>query len=198
MSLLTSSPTKQLLVASGSCSPVTEGQIKWALKRGFAEVPLDTATLAAEKNIERVIEQATAATVKHLQSGRSVIVHTSRGGDDPRLTATTKVFKRRGLDALEAKTVGAIIFGSALGAVMRGALEQSKVRRLCIAGGDTSSYAARELGIEALEMIASLTPGAPLCRAHAPDSPMDGREVVFKGGQVGAENYFETVKRGVT
>ena len=198
LSPLTSVTTKQLLVASGSCSPVTEGQIAWAVKNGFAEVALDTATLAAEKNIERVIEQATAETIKHLRAGRSVIVHTSRGGKDHRLAATAKVFTRRGLDALEAKTVGAIIFGAALGAVMRGALEQSKVRRLCIAGGDTSSYAARELGVEALEMIAPLTPGAPLCRAHAPDSPMDGREVVFKGGQVGAENYFETVKRGGT
>jgi len=27
---------------------------------------------------------------------------------------------------------------------------------------------------------------------------VDGLEVVFKGGQVGAENYFEIVKRGKT
>ena len=185
-----------MLVASGSCSPVTAGQIAWAVKHGFAEVALDTATLATEKNIERVIEQATAATTKQLQAGRSVIVHTSRGGHDPRLAATAKIFKRRGLDACEAKTVGAILFGSALGAVMRGAVAQTGVRRLCIAGGDTSSYAARELGIEALEMIAPLTPGAPLCRAHAPDSPVDGWEVVFKGGQVGAQNYFAVVREG--
>ena len=48
----------------------------------------------------------------------------------------------------------------------------------------------------ARQMIAPLTPGAPLCRAHAPGSPVDGCEIVFKGGQVGAENYFETVKTG--
>jgi hypothetical protein len=45
-------------------------------------------------------------------------------------------------------------------------------------------------------MIAPLTPGGPLCRVSAPGSPVDGREVVFKGGQVGAENYFEIVKGG--
>ena len=56
--------------------------------------------------------------------------------------------------------------------------------RLCLAGGDASSFAAK-LGMEALEMIAPLTPGAPLCRTHAPGSPADGLEVVFKGGQVG-------------
>ncbi len=195
---LRAAPVEQVLVASGSCSPVTEGQIAWALKHGFSEVALDTATLASEKNIERVIQNATTAVVKLLQAGRSVIVHTSRGGHDPRLAASAKIFKRRGLNASEATTVGAIIFGAALGAVMRGALGQIKVRRLCIAGGDTSSYAARELGVQALAMIAPLTPGAPLCRAHAPGSSVDGLEVVFKGGQVGAEDYFQIVKHGKT
>jgi uncharacterized protein YgbK (DUF1537 family) len=83
-----------------------------------------------------------------------------------------------------------------LGHVLRGALEQSGVRRVCIAGGDTSSFAARALGIEALEMIAPLTPGAPLCRAHSKYSAVNGLEVVFKGGQVGTENYFGIVKNG--
>jgi uncharacterized protein YgbK (DUF1537 family) len=45
-------------------------------------------------------------------------------------------------------------------------------------------------------MIAPLTPGAPLCRVYAPGSPLDGCEIIFKGGQVGAENYFEIIKRG--
>ena len=187
---------KQVLVGSGSCSPVTEGQMAWALRHGFAEVALDTATLAAEKNIRRVLQRAADDTRAFLAAGRSVIVHTSRGGTDPRLAATARIFKRRGLSAAEAKTVSAILFGAALGKVMNLALPQSGVRRLCIAGGDTSSYAARELGIQALEMIAPLTPGAPVCRAHAPGSSVDGLEVVFKGGQVGAENYFEIVRRG--
>jgi uncharacterized protein YgbK (DUF1537 family) len=95
------------------------------------------------------------------------------------------------------KNKTAEILGTALGEVLRGALTRAKITRTCIAGGDTSSYAARALGIEAVEWIASLnTPGAPLCRAHAPGSPVDGCEVVFKGGQVGAQNYFQTVLKG--
>ena len=84
----------------------------------------------------------------------------------------------------------------ALGVVAHGALKNRLVRRVCLAGGDTSSYAARVMGIEALEMIAPLTPGAPLCRVHAAGRPADGCEVVFKGGQVGPENYFEMVLKG--
>jgi 3-oxoisoapionate kinase len=109
---------------------------------------------------------------------------------------TKNSFDRR--VAAKLKNNASIILGAALGKVLRGALGQTGVRRICVAGGDTSSFAARALGITALEMIAPLTPGAPLCRAFAPGSPADGREIVFKGGQVGAEDYFEIVTNGQT
>ncbi|MEK7780598.1 MAG: four-carbon acid sugar kinase family protein [Verrucomicrobiota bacterium] len=176
-------PARQILVGSGSCSPVTSGQIAWALEHGFAEVSLDAMALANTKTATTEIRRAAAAAAKFLQDNRSVIVHSTKSGSNNRVAAK-----------LKGRT--AEVLGAALGQVLRGAVEQSGVRRICIAGGDTSSYAARALGIEALEILAPLTPGAPLCRAHAPGSPIDGREVVFKGGQVGAENYFATVRRG--
>ncbi len=181
LSLLTSAATKQILVISGSCSPVTGGQIAWALKRGFQEVRLRLPVLAADPTgeINRVARAANAL----LHSGRSVIVHTTRRGADQRIPAKLKGKTARWL-------------GMALGVVAHGALKNRLVRRVCLAGGDTSSYAARVMGIEALEMIAPLTPGAPLCRVHAAGRPADGCEVVFKGGQVGPENYFEMVLKG--
>jgi len=176
-------PIKQILVGSGSCSPVTGAQIVWAVKNGFAEVALD-AHMLVMREAEKEIQHAMAKTVKHLREGRSVIVHTTSAGPDKRVSA-----------ALPHGT--AEVLGTAMGRVLREALSQTRVRRLCVAGGDTSSFAGRALGIEALEMIAPLTPGAPLCRAIAPGSPVNGREIVFKGGQVGAENYFEVVRSGL-
>ena len=176
-------PARQILVGSGSCSPVTEKQIAWALKNGFTEVFLDAQALLSSKGYGREISRANTEATKLLQAGRSVIIHTTRGG--PNKHITTKLKDRT-----------ARVLGVALGAVLWGVLVETKIRRLCIAGGDTSSFAARTLGIEALEMIAPLTPGAPLCRVIAPDSPANGLEIVFKGGQVGAENYFGVVKRG--
>ncbi|RZK51798.1 MAG: four-carbon acid sugar kinase family protein, partial [Hymenobacter sp.] len=55
---------------------------------------------------------------------------------------------------------------------------------------------ARAMGIEAVEMLAPLYPGAPLCRATAPGSPLHGVEVNFKGGQVGAPEYFGVLREG--
>lgn len=181
LSRLTSTAAN-LLVGSGSCSPVTSGQIAWALKHGFTEVPLNAAALVKTKTATAEIRRATTAVTKLLQNKRSVIVHSTKTGSDQRIAAK-----------LKGRT--AEVLGLALGQVLREAMAQSSVRRICIAGGDTSSYAAQALGLEALEMIAPLTPGAPLCRAHAPGSPVNGCEVVFKGGQVGPENYFEIVRK---
>jgi uncharacterized protein YgbK (DUF1537 family) len=162
---------------------VTLGQIKWALNHGFAGVPLDAGSLVSPKTRSMAMQRAVTMAAKLLKNGRSAIVYTCKAGPDQRI-------------AKQLKNQSAVILGTALGRVLREVLAQSAVQRVCVAGGDTSSYAARALGVEALEMIAPLTPGAPLCRAHAPGSPADGREIVFKGGQVGAENYFEIAKRG--
>ena len=64
------------------------------------------------------------------------------------------------------------------------------VKRIIIAGGDTSSYAARAMDIEAVEMIAPFGHGAPLCKAISTNKNINGLEVNFKGGQVGSESYF--------
>jgi uncharacterized protein YgbK (DUF1537 family) len=176
-------PASQILIGSGSCSPVTLEQISWALKHGFAGVPLDAKALINSKTSGVAVESAVNSAAKYLKNGRSVILFACKAGPDKRI-------------ATKLKNRTAQILGTALGKVLRDILTQNSVRRVCVAGGDTSSYAALALGIEALEMIAPLTPGAPLCRAHAPGSPVDGREIIFKGGQVGGEDYFEIVKRG--
>jgi len=47
-----------------------------------------------------------------------------------------------------------------------------------------------------VEMVAPLAPGAPLCRARSASAAVHGLEVNFKGGQVGAPDYFGAVRRG--
>jgi len=163
-----------LFVLSGSCSPVTADQITRALGEGFVEVALDAAALADGETCQLAVSDITM----QLRAGRHVIAHTSRAEVDRRVALPS--------DRL----------GSALGRIARDVVAQTSVRRLLIAGGDSSSFAARALGIEAVEMIAPLAPGAPLCRVHGPGSPIDGREVNFKGGQVGAPDYFSAVARG--
>jgi uncharacterized protein YgbK (DUF1537 family) len=75
--------------------------------------------------------------------------------------------------------------GVAMGRLLRAVLACSGVRRVLLAGGDTSSYAVQQLGLYALTWVQELEVGVPLCRAHS-DNEIDGLELVLKGGQVAA------------
>ncbi|MGZ0152270.1 four-carbon acid sugar kinase family protein [Kribbella sp. WER1] len=60
------------------------------------------------------------------------------------------------------------------------------VRRLVVAGGDTSGQVLRELEVAALEFVRSVAPGVHLCRASSPHFD----EVLLKPGQLGPVDLF--------
>jgi uncharacterized protein YgbK (DUF1537 family) len=180
-----------LLVASGSCSPVTSAQIAHALEAGFAEIAVDTFILASSAHSEELLANYAHQAIALLKENKSVIIHTSSGPGDIRIAETAKLFET------SIKQSTAELYGTALGLIVKAILEEIKLQRIVIAGGDTSSFAARALGIAAVEMIAPLAPGAPLCKAYAPTSPANGIEINFKGGQVGKPDYFNQVRLGI-
>jgi uncharacterized protein YgbK (DUF1537 family) len=158
----------RLIVVSGSCSSVTETQIDYALRNGFEGI--HTARVAAEE----LLRQATDV----LARGKNLILYSAMGQG-----------KRQGSLAGEE-------LGRHLGMLLRELIVRSGVRRAVIAGGDTASYAAGQLGIHALTFEAVMAPGAPLCRAHSNEPLMNGLELVLKGGQIGSNDFFERVLKG--
>lgn len=179
-----------VLVVSGSCSPVTDRQIAWAVKQGAVEIGLKTPDLLDPARAEREIAAAVDAACKQVASGRTVICHTARGPADPRRDETNSRLEATGRDA---RRHSARLLGEALGAIVVGVCRKGGLRRVAVTGGDTSFHVARKLGMESLEMIAPLAPGCPLCRARVPESPLDGMEICFKGGQVGRDDFFGLV-----
>lgn len=155
-----------LLVVSGSCSPVTAAQIEWAKANGFEEVTIGAQKTAEEGAVDAAIVNHVAVL---LQKKKHVIVHTG---------------------SKQAENLSSERLGTALGTIAKHAVLHSNVKRVVVAGGDTSSYAARAMGIDAVEMIAPIVSGAPLCKAYSKNDKINGLEVNFKGGQVGAEDYF--------
>jgi uncharacterized protein YgbK (DUF1537 family) len=186
--LPTAPPVDRTVVVSGSCSPVTERQIAWALAHGFVEVPIDTARVLKSKQPDADVSEITKQVLTMLEEGRSVIVHTSRGPTDERISQTKQTAAQTGTmsDRL----------GTLLGRVLREVLQASRLPRVAVTGGDTAGYVARTLGIEALEMAAPLAPGAPLCVARSKDAAVDGVEITFKGGQVGRDDFFGSLLSG--
>jgi 3-oxoisoapionate kinase len=158
-----------LLVLSGSCSPVTAAQIEWAKANGFEEVITDAVSVGEGEPVDAT------QVIFFLQQQKSVIVHT--GPKQPENLSAEKL-------------------GTALGTIAKETVMQTGIRRVLVAGGDTSSYAARAMEIDAVEMIAPLLSGAPLCRAYSKNAIINGLEVNFKGGQFGGEDYFGKVMNG--
>ena len=180
---------RPLLVVSGSCSPVTSGQIAAARAQGFETISLDPNRLldapAAEQ--DRVMRAASSA----LETGRSVVVTSAEQPDPAAIGALRARAGGNGAEVLNEA------IGAALGSVARAARETQRIARVVIAGGDTSGVVAKTMGLTALTMAAPTAPGAPLCRASADTAALDGIEVVFKGGQIGGPDYLISLRDGV-
>ncbi len=183
-------PASPLLVLSGSCSPRSASQIAWAEQAGFATLALSPAAI---RGGAAAAGEFIAPLLAALRAGRSVVAHTARGPDDPAVAEVTSWQAQAGLDgAALADRVGALC-----AALARAALAEAGVRRLVLAGGDSSSFTMRHLGASAIEMEASLfSQNAHVGRLRATDQLLDGVELLLKGGQVGAENLYGVMREG--
>ncbi|MFI1745654.1 four-carbon acid sugar kinase family protein [Thalassobellus sediminis] len=184
-----------ILVLSGSCSPVSAKQIEYALDSGFEEVALGSNAVDVQNHSE-IIQKSVATVVENFKQGKSTVIHTSIGPNDPRIDETEQYFKTQGLAEEAIQKQCSKIYGGLIGQITKKIVSEINIKRIVFAGGDTSSYAASELNISALEMIAPLAPGAPLCKAISDDEFVNGLELNFKGGQVGTDNYFIKVLKG--
>ncbi len=174
-------PASQMLVISGSVSPTTERQINYATAQGFHAIPADAEALARGQ-IEPVLGQARDV----LGQGKSVVIHSASGPASDQGKALQTI--HHGRETLS----------KSLGQIAKKLLEEFYLKRLIIAGGDTSSHALGELDIYALTTRFPLlaTPGSPLCLAHSSNPIFNGLEIAMKGGQVGGDDYFVKLKNG--
>jgi len=168
-----------VLVLAGSLSPVTASQV--AAAKSFDVVWLDSPSLA-RRDAAVVADQADAIA-RSLAQGRHVLACTraphSGGAGSPGAT---------GLDAQALARAG----GDLLAAV----LARQPLRRIGVAGGDTSSHGIQALDVWGLSYAADMSAGASLCRVHSDLGSLDGMEVMLKGGQMGTQDVFERLVHG--
>jgi uncharacterized protein YgbK (DUF1537 family) len=184
-------PVDRIAVVSGSCSPATGEQIGWAAEHGFALIRLDAVrAVRGEGGAEAA--RCAAAAVEALSAGLDPVVFSARGPDDPVLAAVDAAVAPLALPRGEA----ARRICTALADVMRLILERVPLKRIAVAGGDTSGEVAGRLGLFALTALAPLAPGSPLCLGWSDDPDRAGLEIALKGGQVGTPSFFGAVKAG--
>jgi 3-oxoisoapionate kinase len=170
-----------VFVLAGSLSPVTARQIGAATS--FERVKVDATQLARREPV--YMDELLARVLERLGRGANVLAHTAPleiedGAPAPGRSADTSM---RDLAV-------------ACGEFLARLLEKKKLRRVGVAGGDTSSYAVKALDIWGLSYIGALADGAALCRAHAQARHLDGIELLLKGGQMGPPDVFERLLSG--
>lgn len=190
---------ERIAAVSGSCSPVTAGQIAFAERHGFRAIRLDAARAVDSGAWAQELGTGTERALAALSEGVDPIVLTATGPDDPAVAALRSAVETSGADLA---TVNDRI-GAGLGEILDRVLRTAQLSRAVISGGDTSGHATLRLKVYALTAIAPLAPGAPLCRAYADVSAEagdhavhEGLELALKGGQVGSADFFLAAKNG--
>ncbi|MES2188642.1 MAG: four-carbon acid sugar kinase family protein [Pseudomonadota bacterium] len=162
-----------VLMLAGSLSPMTARQVQAAVS--YDKVLLDASQLAQDSGYRSRMAGQIAA---QLGQGRHVMVCTSTREVSASLSLNGRVLAQAGGDLLAQ------------------VLHLTPVKRLGIAGGDTSSHAVQALDAWGLSYMAQLAPGVALCRLHSDVASLDGMELMLKGGQVGGEQLFEELLSG--
>ena len=161
-------------VIAGSCSQATNRQVGAFIDAGGAAFAVDALQIASGIDL---VGQALAWCAPRLQRG-PVIVHSTT---DP---ATVKSVQQR----LGSEQAGTMI-ENALARIARG-LVQLGVRRLVVAGGETSGACVQTLNIRQMKIGPQIDPGVPWCYAQTDGEPAIALHLALKSGNFGADDFF--------
>ncbi|MBT2324685.1 four-carbon acid sugar kinase family protein [Variovorax paradoxus] len=160
-------------VVSGSCSLATNRQVQHFIASGRPALAIDPLAIAAGVD---VAAQALAWAEPLLASGPVLVYSTAESG------AVKSVQGRLGTEqagAMVERTIAAI----ARGLVALG------VRRLVVAGGETSGACVQALGIAQMQIGPQIDPGVPWCHAPA-EAAGAGLHIALKSGNFGTDDFF--------
>ena len=159
-------------VVSGSCSAATNGQV-WHFKdAGRPAFAVDPLALAAGEDVAG----AALRWAEPLLAAGPVLVHATA---EP---AAVQAVQAR----LGAAQAGALVERT-LAAVARGLVERG-VRRLVVAGGETSGAVVQALGVRQLTIGAQIDPGVPW--TWAPTALGPAIHLALKSGNFGSPDFF--------
>jgi len=173
------SDTHGVLIVSGSLTPQTKAQTSALIASGTAAIVLDSRLVFDEAGRRTEIERVTNAALTPLRAGRDTLVMAAQ--EDGIVSATKTAGERNGLDPLSASKV----VSAALADVAHALVEATGLKRLIVAGGDTSGTVCRRLGIRGNLVLAEIAPGLPSGLAL-------GRDIliVLKSGSFGGTEFL--------
>ena len=170
-------PATSMLAISGSCSGITKEQILHVKNNSeFMTLKLNTDELYKKNGLEDEIDKKVLFALGALRENRTPLIYSSLGSN-----------KDISQDQKE-------LIAQTLGEITCRVMSQTKVQRVVVAGGDTSGYVSDKLGIYALSSLNTDPGHGGLCLAF--NFEEKSFQIAFKGGQMGAKDYFSIMKYG--
>jgi uncharacterized protein YgbK (DUF1537 family) len=164
-------------VLSGSCSTATNAQVQAWRSAGRPALRIDPRELAQGRP---VAAEALAWAADRLADG-PVLIHATAAPDEVRAVQA----------ALGVERAGALV-EDCLARIARGLVERG-VRRLVVAGGETSGAVVNALAVQTLRIGATIDPGVPWTQ-------VEGRPLLLalKSGNFGGVDFFARALAQVT
>lgn len=168
------------LIIAGSVTPQTKAQVAYARGAGLATAELDTRLLfqdaAKAAECRRLVDWAAAK----VRSDQPVLIYGAHQPED--IEATYQAAGRAGLSKLGANQT----VSRTLGEIARAIVEGTAVKRLIVAGGETSGDVCRSLGITGNLVLKEIQPGLPSGLSRGRHQLL----VVLKSGSFGSADFF--------
>ncbi len=165
-----SPPAGSAAILAGSCSEATRGQIKVAIEAGVPAFKLDPITIAEGLvTVDEVLRWVDA------QSDVAPLIYSSAEPEDVLAAQNALGQERAG------ETVERFLAQTAIGLRKRG------VRRLIVAGGETSGAVVGALAPSALFIGPEIDPGVPWTLTMGDEETM---ALALKSGNFGAADFF--------
>lgn len=165
-------------VVSGSCSVATNAQVSAFQQAGYPSHSIDPLALAAGQD---VVGDVLRWAEPLLEQGPVLVYATAQAQD-------VKSVQQR-LGVMQA---GELV-EQALAAIARGLVERG-VRRLVVAGGETSGAVVQALGVQHMQIGPQIDPGVPW--TWAPTDLGADIHLALKSGNFGSTDFFVKTTRG--
>jgi uncharacterized protein YgbK (DUF1537 family) len=165
-------PSGLAAIVSGSVSEATNGQVVDAIRAGVPAFAIDPLRIAAGLPI---VAEALAFADEHLADG-PILVYSTASPEAVR-SVQGRLGAAEAGDLVE-RTLAEI----ARGLVARG------VRRLVVAGGETSGAVVQALELDRLRIGAQIDPGVPWCAAPLPTG--ETLHITLKSGNFGSTDFL--------
>lgn len=159
-------------ILSGSCSRATLAQIEHA-KAHYPHYRLDALTLA--ENYQDQVAEALALAREHLDRS-PVLIYASASPDNV----------KKAQEILGVQAAGELV-ERALGEIAKALVSELGVRRLLVAGGESSGAVVSALEVKGLQIGPSIDPGVPWTVTLGTDERLS---LALKSGNFGGEDFM--------